>query len=81
VNALVSALGWGFEIVHLFRVGTKVCVGFTSSACMASYTKFYCLTNMWMSVLCPILKESTFHSLKCLEGSVIAMGLTCSSPT
>jgi hypothetical protein len=45
-----------------------VCVGFTSNTCMANCTKFYGLTNMWMSILCPTLEESTFHSLKCLEG-------------
>jgi hypothetical protein len=57
------------------------CVGSTSSACMASCTKFYGLINMWMLVLCPTLKESTFHSLKCLEGKCDSCGLTCSSPT
>jgi hypothetical protein len=58
-----------------------VCVGSTSSACMVGCTKFYGLINMWMSVLCPISEESTFHSLKCLEGKCdncgIDMLITC----
>jgi len=58
-----------------------VYVGFTASTCMAGCTKFYGLTNMWMSILCPTLEESTFHSLKCLEGKCdncgIDMFITC----
>jgi hypothetical protein len=52
-----------------------VCVGSASSACMAGCTKFYGLTNMWMSILCPASEESTFHSLKCLEGKCDNCGI------
>jgi hypothetical protein len=58
-----------------------VCVGSISSTCMVGCTKFYGLTNMQMSILCPTLEESIFHSLKCLEGKCdnygIDMFITC----
>ncbi len=47
-----------------------VCVGSTSSC-----TKFYGLINMCMPVLCLASKESTFHSLKCLEGKCDSCGI------
>jgi len=52
-----------------------VYVGSTSSACMVSCTKFHGLIDMWMLVLCPTSKESTFHYLKCLEGKCDSYGI------
>jgi hypothetical protein len=67
----------GIKEVHdeHFSCTCVVCVGFTSSACVVSCTKFSGLTNMWISVLCPTLQKSTFHSLKCLEGKCVSCGI------
>jgi len=54
---------------------------YAPSECKVNYMRFQGLTDMWTSILCPPMKDSTFHDLKCLQGECpdcgIDMLITC----